>query len=100
VAGAAAGAWVTGEVLIEQFGFVAIGTGLVIAGVLYTLLLVALLDLPRWQKVVRGVTAAVVAALALALLPRWSPNVVEKIQARAATDAKPSISLPYDRSRS
>ncbi len=100
VAGAAAGAWVTGEVLIEQFGFVAIGTGLVIAGVLYTLLLVALLDLPRWQKVVRGVTAAVVAVLALALLPRWSPNVVEKIQAKAAADAKPSISLQHDRSRS
>jgi hypothetical protein len=99
VAGAAAGAWVTGEVLIEQFGFVAIGTGLVIAGVLYTLLLIFLLDLPRWQKVVRGVTAAVVAVLALALLPRWSPDVVEKIQAKAAADAKPSIGLQHDRSR-
>jgi hypothetical protein len=98
VAGAAAGAWVTGQVLMEQFGFVAIGTGLVIAGVLYTLLLVALLDLPRWQKVVRGVTAAVVALLALALLPGWSPNVVEKIQTKA--DAKPSIGMERDRSRS
>ncbi len=100
VAGAAAGAWMTGEVLIEQFGFVAIGTGLVIAGVFYTLLLVALLDLPRWQKVVRGVTAAAVALLALALLPSWSPNVVEKIQAKAAADAKPSIGVERDRGRS
>jgi spermidine synthase len=100
VAGAAAGAWITGNVLIEQFGFVAIGTGLVIAGVLYALLLVALLDLPRWQKVVRGVTAAVVAILALALLPRWSSDVVEKIQAKAAADAKPVISVQHDRSRS
>jgi hypothetical protein len=100
VAGAAAGAWMTGQVLIEQFGFVAIGTGLVIAGVLYTLLLVALLDLPRWQKVVRGVTAAAVALLALALLPSWSPNVVEKIQAKAAADAGPSIGMERDRGRS
>src|SRR5262249_34355070 len=96
VAGAAGGAWVTGQVLIEQFGFVAIGTGLVIAGVLYALLLVALLDLPRWQKVVRGVTAAAVALLALALMPSWSPNVVEKIQAKA--DGKPSIGMERGRS--
>jgi hypothetical protein len=88
---------VTGQVLIAQFGFVTIGTGLVIAGVLYTLLLVALLDLPRWQKVVRGVTAAAVAILALALLPRWSPDVVEKIQAKTAADAKPSIGIERDR---
>jgi len=100
VAGAAAGAWMTGQVLIEQFGFVAIGTGLVIAGVFYTLLLVALLDLPRWQKVVRGVTAAAVALLALALLPSWSPNVVEKIQAKAAADASPTIGIERDRGRS
>jgi hypothetical protein len=100
VAGAAAGAWVTGQMLMEQFGFVAIGTGLVIAGVLYTLLLVVLLDLPRWQKVVRGMTAAAVAVLALALLPSWSPNVVEKIQAKAAADAKPSSGVEHDRRRS
>jgi spermidine synthase len=100
IAGAAAGACVTGQVLMEQFGFAAIGAGLVIASVLYTLLLVALLDLPRWQKVVRGMTAAAVAVLALALLPSWSANVVEKIQARAAADAKPAISLQSDRSRS
>jgi spermidine synthase len=98
VAGAAAGACVTGQVLMEQFGFAAIGAGLVIAGVLYTLLLVALLDLPRWQKVVRGMTAAAVAILALALLPSWSANVVEKIQAKA--DAKPATGLQHDRSRS
>jgi hypothetical protein len=98
--GAAAGAWVTGQVLIAQFGFVTIGTGLVIAGVLYTLLLVALLDLPRWQKVVRGVTATAVALLALALLPSWSPNVVEKIQSKAAADARPSIGMERDRGRS
>jgi spermidine synthase len=97
VTGAAAGTCVTGQVLMEQLGFAAIGAGLVIAGVLYTLLLVALLDLPRWQKVVRGMTAAAVAVLALALLPSWSTNVVEKIQAKA--DAKPAIGLQSDRSR-
>jgi hypothetical protein len=88
----------TGQVLMEQMGFAAIGAGVVIAGVLYTLLLVALLDLPRWQKVVRGVTAAALAVLALTLLPSWSANVVEKIQAKA--DAKPAIGLQHDRSRS
>jgi len=72
----------------------------VIAGVLYTLLLVALLDLPRWQKVVRGVTATAVALLALPLLPGWSLNVVEKIQAKAAADARPLIGMERDRGRS
>jgi hypothetical protein len=99
VAGAAVGACVTGQVL-GQAGFAAIGAGLVIAGVLYTLLLVALLDLPRWQKIVRGMTAAAVAVLALTLLPSWSANVVEKIQAKAAADAKAATSLLHERSRS
>jgi spermidine synthase len=96
VAGAAVGTCVTGQVL-GQAGFTAIGAGLVMAGALYTLLLVALLDLPRWQKVVRGMTAAAVGVLALTLLPSWSANVVEKIQAKA--DAKPTIGLQHDRSR-
>jgi len=34
-----------------------------IAGILYTLLLVALLDLPRWQRIVRGMTQS--------LSPSW-----------------------------
>jgi len=55
---------------------------------------------PVWHQCERGVTPAVVAVRGLALLPRWSPNVVEKIQAKAAADAKPSISLQHDRSRS
>jgi hypothetical protein len=49
---------------------------------------------------VRGMTAAAVAILALALLPSWSANVVEKIPARAAADAKPAIGLQSDRGRS
>jgi len=97
VAGAAVGACVTGQVL-GQAGFAAIGAGLVIAGVLYTFLLVALLDLPRWQKVVRGMTAAAVAVLAMTLLPSWSANVVERIQTKA--EAKPAIGLQHERSRS
>jgi chromate transport protein ChrA len=86
--------------VLGQAGFAAIGAGLVIAGVLYTLLLVALLDLPRWQKIVRGMTAAAVAVLALTLLPSWSANVVEKIQAKAAADAKAATGLLHERSRS
>jgi hypothetical protein len=50
--------------------------------------------------VVRGVTATAVALLALALLPSWSPNVVEKIQSKAAADARPSIGMERDRGRS
>jgi spermidine synthase len=99
VAGAAAGACVTDQVL-GQAGFTAVGAVLVVAGVLYTLVLVALLDLPRWQKLVRGITAATIAVLALTLLPRWSANVVEKIQAKAAADARPAIGLQHNRSRS
>jgi spermidine synthase len=87
--GATAGVWLTGRVLMEELSLVALGATLVIAGILYSLLLVALLDLPRWQKVVRGMTAVAVAILALAVLPRWSADVVERLQWRA--DGPPLI---------
>jgi len=95
--GAAAGAWVTGRVLMDELGLVAVGVTLVIAGILYTLLLVAFLDLPRWQKIVRGMTAAAVAILALALLPRWSADVVERLQWKAAADGTPHVSPNRER---
>jgi len=90
-AGAAAAAWLTGRVLMDGLGLVALGATLVIAGILYTLLLVALLDLPRWQKIVRGMTAVAVAILALAVLPRWSADVVERLQWKAAADGAPLV---------
>jgi len=88
--GAAAGALVTG-LLLQQLGLVTFGVVLVIAGVLYTLALVALVDLPRWQKIVRTATAVAVAIVALALMPRWSANVVERLNVKASADAKPSM---------
>jgi len=87
--GATAGAWLTGRVLMDELSLVGLGVTLVIAGILYSLLLVALLDLPRWQKVVRGMTAVAVAILALAVLPHWSADVVERLQWRA--DGPPLI---------
>jgi len=75
VAGAASGALVTA--LVPPLSLVAVGVVLVVAGVGFTLLLVAVLDLPRWQKIVRAITAATVAVLALALMPRWSQGVLE-----------------------
>jgi len=95
--GAAAGAWLTGHVLMDELSLVALGVTLVIAGILYTLALVALLDLPRWQKIVRGVTAIAVAVLALAVLPRWSADVVERLQWKSAADGTPLINLDRDR---
>jgi len=97
VMGAAAGVWLTGRVLMDALDLVAVGVALVMAGILYTLLLVALLDLPRWQKVVRGMTAVAVAILALAVLPRWSADVVERIAPKAAADTAP---VTLDRGRS
>src|SRR5262249_45404623 len=97
VLGAAAGAWLTGRVLMDALDLVAVGGVLVPAGMLYTLLIVALLDLPRWQKVVRGMTAVAVAILALAVLPRWSADVVLRIAPKAAADTAPAVT--FDRSR-
>jgi hypothetical protein len=91
VAGAAAAALASSIAHIEELGLVAIGVTLVIAGALYVLLLVALLDLPRWQKVVRGMTAVAIAIVALALVPRWSVDVVERIQWKAAADRTPLV---------
>jgi len=98
VAGAAAGALMTGLVLLEQLSLVTIGVVLVIAGTMYTLLLVALVDLPRWQKIVRSMTAVAVAILALALMPRWSANVVERIQWKAAADTELAVDVYRNRS--
>jgi hypothetical protein len=98
IAGAGAGAWLSGWVLMDELGLVAFGATLVIAGILYALLLITVLDLPRWQKVVRGMTAVAVAILALAVLPRWSADVVERITPKAAAGAEPLAGL--DRGRS
>lgn len=84
IAGAAAGAILTGVVLMDHLGLVAIGVVLVIAGVRCVLLLVATLELPRRQKIARSVTAVTVAALAMALLPRASATVLENLHRSAA----------------
>ena len=83
--------------LVDELSLVGLGVTLVIAGILYTLLLVALLDLPRWQKIVRGMTAVAVAILALAVLPRWSADVVVRLQWKAAADGTPLVNPNRDR---
>ncbi len=95
VAGAAAGMVLTGLALADRLSLVAIGVTLVGGGALFALLLIAILDLPRWQKIVRGVTALVVALLALTLMPNWSANVVERLSGQDA--AKPLAQMIKER---
>jgi hypothetical protein len=82
IAGAAAAMLVTGVWLADRLSLIAMGVTLVVTGAMMTVVLAAILDLPRWQKIVRGVTAVAVAVLALTLVPLLSTDVAERLSAQ------------------
>jgi spermidine synthase len=98
IAGAAAGSILTGFVLMDNLSLVTIGVVLVVAGVLCTLLLVATVALPRWQKVTRVIIATAVVAAAVVLVPRWSATVLENLHWKGTAQAKPFTHVIENRS--
>jgi spermidine synthase len=78
--GSAAGSILTGFVLMDHFGLVALGMALVAAGLVCALLLVSVLPIPRPEKVLRGALAMAMGLLAAVVFPRWSDNVLENLQ--------------------
>ena len=70
ILGAAAGSILTGFVLMDYLGLVEIATALVLAGLACVVLLIAALDMPQREKLLRAGVAAALGALARAVASR------------------------------
>jgi predicted membrane-bound spermidine synthase len=88
ILGAAAGTIITGFVLMEHFGLVAIGTILAVAGSLCCMFLA--MQLPSEpRRIHRAAMAAGIALAAAIAIPYGSANVLERLQWKGAPDAQP-----------
>jgi spermidine synthase len=86
ILGSAAGAIVTGFVLTNYFTLVQIALGLTIAGTVCALLLIAMLDIGRRERLRRMAGAASVLAIALVVVPMTSHRVFENLLYRGTLD--------------
>jgi spermidine synthase len=98
ILGSAIGAVLTGFVLMQNFGLVAIAAILVVASVACALLLAAVLPLPSPEKSRYAGFAAALAALAVLAIPRASANVLESLQWKGAPYAEPFTHIVENRS--
>jgi spermidine synthase len=98
ILGSAAGSIVTGFVLMDQLGLVAMGATLTMAGVACTMLLVAALRIPRSEKLERAALAAAVGLVAAVVIPHWSRNVLESLQWKGAPYAQHFVDVVENRS--
>ena len=89
IVGAATGSVITGFVLMDLLGTVALGTALVVAGFVLAGSLAGLLPLSRLDKMRRAGIAATAALLALFAGPHWSDNVLAALQWKGAPNAQP-----------
>ena len=87
--GAAAGAVFTSSALLDQFGLVATGMAVVAAGLGCVVLLIGALKMPRSEKILRVSLAVVLGLLAVVVIPSWSANVSERLQAINAPHVEP-----------
>jgi len=84
ILGSAAGSVVTGFVLMDYLGLVAIGTMLAVAGAVCTILLIAAVELPPREKLQRAAVAAAIGLVAAVAIPRWSGTVLDNLQWKGA----------------
>jgi spermidine synthase len=98
ILGSAAGSIFTGFVLMDRFGLVTIGTGLIVASVACAALLAVMLPLPKSEKLQRAGIAAALAVLALVAIPRWSATVLEALQWKGVAEAQPLVHVVENRS--
>jgi spermidine synthase len=98
ILGSAAGSIITGFVLMDYLGLVAIGAALVVAGLACTALLIGALEMPRREKVLRVSLVAALALMAAVAIPRWSANVLESLQGRVSPEAAPLVQVVENRS--
>jgi spermidine synthase len=97
--GAAAGAIVTGLVLMERLGVVATGAALVVAGLACALLLIGAVRMPRSEKILRASLAVTLGLLAVVAIPSWSGGVLERLQWISAAYTAPLVQAVENPSR-
>jgi spermidine synthase len=98
ILGSAAGSIITGFVLMDYLGLVAIGVALVVAGLACTALLIGALEMPRTERILRASLVAALALVAAVAVPRGAANVLESLQERVAPDAAPLVQAVENRS--
>jgi spermidine synthase len=98
IVGSAAGSIVTGFVLMDHLGLVAIGSVLIVGSAACIALLAFVLPLPQSAKFRRVGIAAALAVLAMVAVPRGSANVLEALQWKNAAEASPLIHVVENRS--
>lgn len=86
IVGSAAGAILTGFVLMDYLGLVQIAVALAVAGTLCALLLIAVLETPPGERLRRAGFAAGVLALAVIAIPLLSHRVLENLQVKGSAD--------------
>jgi len=80
ILGSAAGSVITGFVLMDYLGLVAMGATLAVAGVACTILLIAAVELPPREKLQRAAIAVAIGLVAAVAIPRWSGTVLSNLQ--------------------
>jgi spermidine synthase len=98
ILGSALGAVLTGFVLMDLMGLIAIGVALVVLGLGCAALLAGTLELPRWQKYLRAGFAGALGLAALLVVPAFGGHVLENLQWKGATQAKPFVKVLENRS--
>jgi spermidine synthase len=86
IVGSAAGAILTGFVLMDYLGLVQIAIALAVAGTLCALLLIAVLDTSKAERMRRTGFAVAVAAIAVIAIPLMSHRVLENLQIKGSAD--------------
>jgi spermidine synthase len=98
IAGSALGATLTGFVLMDHLSLVGIALALALAGFACAIGLMAALNMPRWQKVLRTGAAAAPGLVLVLAVPALSAHVLENLQWKGAADARPFIRVVENRS--
>ena len=98
ILGSAAGSIITGFILMDRFGLVAISTILVLIGILCVTVLIAALPIPRRSQILYVTLAAGMALLGTFTVPIASQNVMETLQWKGAAFAQPFVKVAENRS--
>jgi spermidine synthase len=98
ILGSAAGSILTGFVLAEHLGLVAMGAALTVASLACAVLLNGMLPLPSSEKMLRASLAVALALLAMVAIPRWSASVLADLQWKGAPDAVSLVHIVENRS--
>jgi spermidine synthase len=98
ILGSAAGSVLTGFVLMQYLGLVAIAATFVAAGVICVLVLLATMSLPGREKLQRAAVATTIGLVAAIIIPRVSAEVLENLQWKGEPTTRKIVDIVETRS--